>query len=54
MTEAEKAKLLADNLLLKRRCAELEERLMALNLEMGRLADDPASGHSASALSCEH
>jgi hypothetical protein len=43
MTEVEKAKLVADNLFLKRPCAKLEKQLMALNIEIGRLADDPAS-----------
>jgi hypothetical protein len=54
LTEAEKAKLKADYFFLKRRCAELEEQLMALNMEIAWLVDDPASDHSADAMPHAH
>ncbi len=54
MTEAEKTRLMTDNLLLKRRCAELEDQLMALDIAIGRLADYPAAGRPAGALAREH
>jgi hypothetical protein len=52
MTDAEKAQLRADNFFLKRRCAQLEAELMALNIEIERLADAP--GKPSGALSREH
>jgi hypothetical protein len=54
LTEAEKAKLMADNFFLRRRRAELEEQLRALNIEIARLENDPATEHLAAAMPRPH